>query len=64
MLPPIAPYLWRKHPRTCDVKCADLADVFLEDSSPAPTPLERMDLACTIQRAIDDWLEENGKAHG
>jgi hypothetical protein len=46
------------------VSCADLADVFLEDSSPAPTPLERMDLACTIQRAIDDWLEENGKAHG
>lgn len=42
----------------CDVKCADLADAFLEDEPQLNARVNRDELAAEIQMAIESFIED------
>ena len=44
--------------KTYDEKCADLADHFLQDEPHLYTQHHTHHLACAIQQAIEDYIEE------
>ena len=56
--------------QTYNVKCEELARAFLDDAAaalkahneqvPEPTEDHVDELACAIQGALEDWLEDNG----
>jgi hypothetical protein len=43
--------------RTCDPKCYELAQLFLEDAGLAKTPQVIYGLACDIQETIEDYIQ-------
>jgi hypothetical protein len=48
---------------TYDQKCLDLAILFLSDNPDIDTPHNRDELAQAIQRAIEEWIENERESY-